>query len=229
MMMKALLAATAALLVSGCISILPDAPPAPYTYTMRVGEVQPAGARRSPQVISVGTPSTQRMAAGADIVWRTGPEVAVMEGVAWDNSAPDLLQIMLAETLDRRGAFRAALRSGSGARGDLEVRWDVLAFEVVEGSGLEAVLNANVRLIDARLRTVIETRRFETRTPIASRSGRLAAAALEKVAQDGCLQIADWAAQKAPMPAPSSVVSTPAPTAASSVQPSQPSAASTRR
>ena len=62
MMMKALLAATAALLVSGCISILPDAPPAPYTYTMRVGEVQPAGATRSPQVISVGTPSTPRMA-----------------------------------------------------------------------------------------------------------------------------------------------------------------------
>jgi ABC-type uncharacterized transport system auxiliary subunit len=225
MMMRTMLAASAALMAAGCISILPDAPPAPYTYTMRAGEVTPAGVAAKPQVISVGAPSTQRMAGGADIVWRTGPEVAVMEGVAWDDSAPDLLQLMLAETLDRRGAFRAALRSGSGARGDLELRWDVLAFEVVEDGALEAVFNANVRLIDARSRAVLETKRIETRAPIASRSGRLAAAALEKVAQEACLQIADWAAEKAPvLPTPPVVSDQSQPAALS-----QPSAASTKR
>ena len=229
MMMKTMLTAMAALMVSGCISILPDAPPAPYTYTMRAGEVTPAGVAAKPLVISVGAPTMQRMAAGADIVWRTGPEVAVMEGVAWDDSAPDLLQLMLAETLDRGGGFRAALRSGSGARGDLDVRWDVLAFEVVEDGGLEAVFSANVRLIDARSRAVLETRRVETRTPIASRSGRLATAALEKAAQDACLQIAVWAAEKAPTPSTPPVVSNQPTSADQPAAPPQPSAASTRR
>ncbi len=227
--MRMILAASAALLVSGCISILPDAPPPPNVYTMRAGAVGPLGATPKPLVIVVGTPSAQRMAAGSDIVWRTGPEIAVLERVAWDDSAPDLLQTMLAETLDRRGAFRAALRGGGGARGDFDVRWDVLAFEVVEDGGLEAVFTATVRLIDSRSRVVVETKRFETRAPIASRSGRLAAGALEKVAQDACLQIADWAAEKAPVLPTPPVLSTPAPAAPSSVATPQPSAASTKR
>lgn len=218
---KVILSAIAALALGGCISILPDPPPAPYTYTMRAGPVEPIAAAALPIVVSVGAPSMQRMAAGADIVWRTGPEVAVMEGVAWDNATPDLLQLLLAETLDRRGAFRAALRSGSGVRADLDVRWDVLAFEVVDDGALAAVFSANVRLVDARSRVVIDSRRFERRAPIASRSGRLATAALERAAQEASLQIADWAAEKAPPPASSA--------SAPAEAPSQPSAASTRR
>lgn len=223
--MKALIAASAALLLGGCISILPDAPPPPNVYTLRVGDVAPASGTPKPLVVTVSAPAAQRLASGSDIVWRTGPEMAVMDAVAWDDSAPDLLQMMLAETLDRRGAFKGAARSGSGVRGDVDVRWDILAFEVVEDGSLEAVFSATVRLVESRSRVVIETKRFETRTPIASRSGRLAAAALEKAARDGCLQIADWAAEKAPVPPPPPVVSDQPVTAA----PSQPSAASTKR
>lgn len=223
--MKALIAASAALLLGGCISILPDAPPPPNVYTLRVGDVQPAGGAPKPLVVTVSAPAAQRLASGSDIVWRTGAEMAVMDRVAWDDSAPDLLQMMLAETIDRRGAFKGVARGGSGVRGDIEVRWDVLAFEVVEDGGLEAVFNATVRLVDSRSRAIVETKRFETRAPIASRSGKLAAAALEKAAREACLQIADWAAEKAPVPSPPPVLSD-QPQAA---VPSQPSAASTRR
>lgn len=225
MISKAVVIASAALFLGGCISILPDAPPPPFTYTMRVGDVKPAGAEPKAGVVVVGAPTAHRLAAGSDIVWRTGPEIAVMDGVAWDDSAPDLLQIMLAETIDRRGHFRAALRSGGGARGDLDIRWDILAFEVVEDGNLEAVFSATVRLVESRSRAVLETKRFETRAPIAARSGKLAAAALERVAQEACLQIAEWAAEKAPAPSPPPIVSTPVPAS----PPSQPSAASTNR
>jgi cholesterol transport system auxiliary component len=220
MSMKSILAPLAAILLSACVSLLPDPPPAPYIYTMRVGAVEPSTTPAHPLVIVVGAPAAQRMTAGSDIVWRQGAEIAVMERTAWDDAAPDLLQTMLTETLSRRGAFRAAIRGGSGARGDVDLRWDLLAFEVVEGDGIEAVFSATVRLVDARSRNVIDTRRFDTRAPIANRSGREAVAALERAARDACLQITDWAAEKAPAPLPPPVVSG---------APSQPSAASIRR
>jgi len=226
MKMNALFVAAGAALLSGCISLLPDAPPPPDVYTMRVGAVEKAAFAAKPLVAIVGTPSMPRMAAGSDIVWRQGPEMAVMDKVAWDDAAPDLLQTMLAETMDRRGVFRAAVRGGAGARGDIDMRWDVTAFEVVEDNGLEAVFVANVRLIDARSRQIVETKRFETKAPLSSRSARVAVAALEKAARDACVLITDWAAEKAPVPAPPPAV---AGQAGEPVAPSQPSAASTRR
>jgi cholesterol transport system auxiliary component len=202
MTMRTTVAILAAMWLGACVTVLPESPPAPYVYTMRVGDVKPTTAPARPQVVMVAAPVAQRATAGLDIVWRQGAEVAVMERTAWDDAAPDLLQTMLTETLSRRGAFRAAVRSGSGARADVDLRWDLLAFEVVEDRGLEAVFSATVRLVDARSRTVIETRRFDTRAPIANRSGREAVAALEHAAREACLRIADWAAEKAPAPLP---------------------------
>lgn len=226
MKLKTLLLAASAALLSGCVSLLPDAPPPPDVYTMRVGAVEKANVEAKPLVAIVGTPSMTRMAAGSDIVWRQGAEMAVMDKVAWDDAAPDLLQTMLAETMDRRGGFRAAVRGGAGARGDIDVRWDVVAFEVVEENGLEAVFAANVRLIDARSRQILETKRFETKAPLSSRSARVAVAALEKAAREACVLITDWAAEKAPVPAPPPAVTG---QPGVSVAPSQPSAASTKR
>lgn len=220
MNLKSLLAPLLAGLLSACVSILPDPPPAPYVYTMRVGTVEPTTAPIRPLVVVVAAPSAQRMTGGSDIVWRQGAEIAIMERAAWDDAAPDLLQTMLTETLSRRGAFRAAVRGGSGTRGDVDLRWDLLAFEVVEDGGLEAVFSATVRLVDVRSRSIIDVRRFDTRAPIAKRSGREAVAALERAAREACLQITDWAAEKAPAPLPPPVASG---------APSQPSAASIRR
>lgn len=225
MKLKTMCAAVAASVLGGCVSILPDPPPAPYVYTMRVGAVEKTQGPAKPLVITVGAPSMPRMSAGADIVWREGAEIAVMEGAAWDDATPDLLQTMLAETMDRRGALKAAVRSGAGVRGDVDLRWDVLAFEIVEDRGLKAVLSTTVRLIDSRSRAIIETRRFDVEAPVSERRGRAATAALEKAARDACLLITDWAAERAPVPAPPPVVSG----QSSEVPPSQPSAASTRR
>jgi ABC-type uncharacterized transport system auxiliary subunit len=83
-------------------------------------------------------------------------------------------------------------------------------FEVVEGEGpLEARISIVARLVDLRTRAIVSTERFEARAPISQRSGRAAAAALERAASDALLKVADWAAL--------------------TVEPSQPSAASTSR
>ena len=88
----------------------------------------------------------------------------------------------------------------------------------------EGVAPAAAKLIDLKTRTLIDDERFEAHAPISSRSGRAAAAAMERAARDVSLKIADWAAEKAPLPAPPPVAAVP-----DQPNPNQPSAASTRR
>lgn len=215
----------ASVALSGCISLLPKPPPPAMIYTLRAGEVERVTAEVKPIVLSVSEPSAPRSVAGADIVWRTGASIAFMDKGAWDGTAPDLLQDMLIDVIDRRGAVRAVVRTGGGVRADADVRWDVQTFEIVEdGSKLDAEIVVAAKLVDLRTRTLMADERFEAHAPISSRSGRAAAAAMERAARDVSLQIANWAAEKAPVPAPPPVVMSPA-----GPGPDQPSAASTRR
>ncbi len=220
MSVKVTVAMVAAVALSGCVSLLPKPPPPSTIYTLRASDLERVTGEPKPVVISVSEPSAPRSVAGADIVWRRGAEIAFMDKGAWDGAAPDLLQDMLMDVIDRRGAVRAVVRSGGGVRADLDVRWDVLTFEVVEdGSKLDAVIVVAAKLIDLRTRTLLDDERFEAHAPISSRSGRAAAAAMERAARDASLKIADWVAEKAPLPAPPPVAAVP----------DQPSAASTRR
>ena len=221
---KIIAVVAAALALSSCVSLLPD-PGTPATiYTLRAGDVAKVAGDPKPVVISVAEPSAPRSVAGADIVWRRDAEIAFMDRAAWDGTAPDLLQDLLIDVLDRRGAVRAVVRGEGGVRADVDVRWDVQTFEIVEeGERLEAVIATTVKLVDLRTRMVAESARFDAKAPISQRSGRVAAAAMERAARDVTLQIADWAAAKAVAPPPP-----PSPSGASA-QPPQPSAASTRR
>lgn len=187
-----------AVLASACVSLLPEPPPPPVVYSLRAGPVEPRAQPLNDMIVLVSEPSAPQSAAGADIVWRKGRVIAVMDRGAWDGPTPDLLQAMLADTLERRRAVRAVVRTGAGVRADAEIRWAVLAFEVVEDAGrLEAQMRVSATLIDARQRTVIATRRFEANAPISERSGRQAAAALERAAQQLVLELADWASAEA--------------------------------
>lgn len=206
----ALVALGAAVLLSGCVSLLPKPPPPPMIYSLRAGQIAKMEGVPKDAVIGVAEPAAPRSVAGADIVWRSDGAIAFMDRAAWDGAAPDLLQDLLIDTMDRRGGVRAVVRVGGGVRSDANLQWDVLAFEVVEeGAKLEAVFSVTARLVDLRTRAITHTERFEARAPISQRSGRAAAAALERAAGDASVKIADWAILH--------------------VEPAQPSAASTSR
>ncbi len=198
------LAAIAALALGGCVSLLPKPPPPPAIYSLRAGAVERMAGPPKDLVIGVTAPEAPRSVAGADIVWRTGPQIAFMERAAWDGSAPELLQDMLVDTMDRRGGVRAVTRAGGGVRSDANLTWDVLTFEVLEADGkLEARIEVVARLIDLRTRAITVVQRFNANAPISARSGRAAAAALERAAGAATLQIADWAIAQAEAPQPS--------------------------
>jgi ABC-type uncharacterized transport system auxiliary subunit len=208
--MRVLIAIAASACLAGCVSLLPSPAPPAAIYTLRSGAIEAMAGAPKPVVVAVGHPEAPRSVGGADIVWRQGATIAFMEGAAWDGAAPDLLQALLIDVMDRRGGVRAVVRGGAGVRADAEVRWSVMSFEVTESEGrIEAAIETAAQLIDLRTRTVIADERFNARAPISTRSGRAAAAALERVANEAALLTADWAIR--------------------TVEPSQPSAASTSR
>ncbi len=205
MQLRFSLLAPALLIASGCsVGLLPKPAPAPIVYSL---EAAPRGAMAAalmaPKniVVAVAEPSATRALTGRDISWRKDGALAYVEGANWEARNTDLLQTLLIDTIDRHGGVRGAIRSGDGSA-NVELRWDVAAFEVDEDHGLQAVFRTVVKLFDARTRQLITTMEFDETAPLSDRSARVAAVALETAARAAARRIADWTAQNAPEPPP---------------------------
>ncbi|MDX2276376.1 MAG: ABC-type transport auxiliary lipoprotein family protein [Hyphomonadaceae bacterium] len=192
-MMRAMLL-TSVLALSACVSILPEAPPAPTLFVLEADAVTQAQGAVIDRVISVARPSGERTLLGSDLVWRTGDQVAFVAGARWTGDADALLQTVLVQTLAQQQRFRAAVRAGD-AIADYQVRWTVQNFEAVE-SGMTARFVADVTLV-ASGRQVVATERVVAEAPVAERSPQAAAQALTRAAREGGARIALFAADAA--------------------------------
>ena len=190
----------APLALSACVQLLPDPPPAPRIYPLEA-QVSPAPqpiAARSEAVAVVARPSGPQVLMGDGIVWRQNGVFAFMEASSWPGNAPDLLQGLIAETITRQGRLAAGVRTGDGMRGDLEVRWDLIAFEIVEeGGALNARFAANARVVRTRGRELLASEIIDVTEPLSDRSGGAAARALSQAANQGAARIADLTAEAA--------------------------------
>ncbi|MGQ0533656.1 MAG: ABC-type transport auxiliary lipoprotein family protein [Caulobacteraceae bacterium] len=193
-MMRAAPLLLSALLLAGCISLLPKPPPPPRTYVLEAQNVQELQGEPVNAVIAIAQPTGERAILGFDLVWRTGDTIAYVDQSQWSNRAADALQQMLAETVIRQGRFRASTRSGE-ARADYEIRWEVLDFEVRE-EGMTARFRAEVRLVEQGRRIVASTL-VETQAPVSGRSSSVAAEALARAAREGSARIGEFAANAA--------------------------------
>ncbi|MBL8551979.1 MAG: membrane integrity-associated transporter subunit PqiC [Hyphomonadaceae bacterium] len=226
--LKVLSAALAALLLAGCVKLLPDPAEPPRLYALEAGPVERAPGEHVAAVAGVAEPEGPQALLGDSIVWRSDGVIAFMANAAWPGRAADLLQSMLAETITRQGLLDAGVSSrGAGVRADVEVRWDLTAFDVNEADGaLEARFIAQVRIISTRDRKLLKAEIVEEREAIADRSGRLAANALARAAQRGCARIALMTAEAARSAHQAAQAAS---AAQATVAGDQPSAASTRR
>lgn len=188
------------LLLGGCISLLPEPPPPPRTYVLEARDVAVLQEPPIDAVIVVAQPVGERAILGADLIWRNGDTIAYVDQSQWSNRAVDSLQQILVETISRQGRFRAAARSGE-ARGDYEIRWDVLDFEVRE-EDMNAHFRADVRVV-APGRRIIASRLIETTAPVGARSSSQAAEALARAAREGSARIGEFAASAAEEAPPS--------------------------
>jgi cholesterol transport system auxiliary component len=180
--------------LGGCVSLLPQAPPAPRMFALEAarGASETSAAQPLDAVVAVAPPEGDDAALGTELVWSTGGEVAVVGGVKWATRADSALQTLLIETLARGGRLRAAART-SEARADYEIRWDVLEFQVVEeGGAAKARFSANAKLVDSHTRMIVAARIVASESDLASRSKAAAAEALTRAAQEGGARIASF-------------------------------------
>ena len=182
------------LLLGGCISLLPEPAPAPALFVLEAGEVARVQGERVDAVIAVAAPDGERILLGADMVWRTGDQIAFVAQSQWSGRGQELLQAMLVETMARQGRFRAAVRLGE-ANSDYQLRWTVRDFEIVE-AGMSARLAAEIMLL-APGRRVVASEHVLVETPLADRSASAAANALARAAREGSARIGLFAADAA--------------------------------
>jgi ABC-type uncharacterized transport system auxiliary subunit len=184
----------AAATLGGCISLLPEPPPAPRVYVMEAQNVAQLDGAPIDAVIGVSAPTGERALLGSDLIWRTGDTIAYVDQAQWSNRVGDALQQMIAETIIRQGRFRASARTGE-SRADYELRIELLDFEVREES-MTAHFRADVRLVAAG-RRIIASQLIETEAPVSDRSSSIAANALARAAREGSARIGEFAANAA--------------------------------
>lgn len=186
-----------AVLVSGCVSLLPEPPPAPQIYPLRAA-VTPTQGTAAPLVIAVGRPNAVQALAVLDVVWVRDGQIGYMERAVWSARMPEALQMLLAETISAQNLAAAAIRVGEGPRADYEVRWDVHAFQVEETAGrIEARLDVSARLMESGTRRIVSARPLRLAAPITDRSASVAVSALQRLAAEGAAELGQWAAQEA--------------------------------
>jgi ABC-type uncharacterized transport system auxiliary subunit len=183
------------LLLGACISLLPEPPPPPRVFVLEAGEVAPGQGASVDAVIAIALPSGERSILGADLVWRTGDEIAFVAQSQWSNRADLALQSLLVETLIRQRRFKAATRTGE-ARGDYEIRWEILDFEVRE-AGMIARFTADVSLVALPGRRVVAQEIVQTEAPVSDRASSAAVQALARAAREGSARIGEFAADGA--------------------------------
>ncbi len=190
---KHLAAAAMASLSAACVSVLPEPPPPPLIYTLMANQdlASSQAAATASTVVAVSLPAGPRALMGAEIAWRNNGVVAFVAGAEWAGRAPDLLQALLADTVDGSGLVRAGVRAGAGVRADYEIIWDLTAFHIEEDDGaLTAHFGAIARLVDARTRALVAQVRVEESQPVADRSQSAATQALQQVTRDAAGRIA---------------------------------------
>ena len=178
-------------LLAGCVSFGPKAPKALLTLTATTTVV--AGATRTAgpgETITVLTPVTPAAIATTRIpVYDGSSGLAYVKDSAWNDAPARLFQRLLSETVAQKTGkivldFRqATLDPGTRLSGQL------LRFGI-DPAAMQAVVTFDGIL--SRSRGGIETRRFETRVPIAAIEGREAGRALNQAANDAAAEIAEW-------------------------------------
>ncbi|ANP47293.1 ABC-type transport auxiliary lipoprotein family protein [Candidatus Viadribacter manganicus] len=191
-MIRAAALLLAASMLGGCITLLPEPPPAPRTYVLEARDVRQLEGAPVNAVVGVAQPTGERVILGSDIVWRTGDTLAYVDQSQWSSRAADSLQQILAETIISQGRFTSSTRSGE-ARADYEVRWEVLDFEVHEDD-MQAHFRADVRIV-APGRRIVASHMVETTAPVSARSSSVAADALARAAREGSARIGEFAAE----------------------------------
>ena len=188
--------------LAGCSSLLPKPPPAPALFALddlaAPEPSLPIPAAAAPTLI-VGAP---RAAAGFDtrrIVYLRQPhELEAFAYSEWVDSPAQMLAPLIAQALERSGAFRAVLRAPTAATAELRLDTELIRLQhefLVLPSRVRLTLRAV--LVDTATRRVAAWREFDTSVPSQSEDPYGGVVAANRAARELLADLAAFCAQAA--------------------------------
>ncbi len=158
----------AALLVSGCAALRPDASPAPAFYSLD-GARAPVGAAARPAAAAAAPTlilNPPHAAAGFDssriIYVRQLHKLEYFAHSEWVDPPARMLAPLLVAAVERTGAFRAVVLTPSAAAGDLRLDTEIVRLQHEFGTLPSRVrFTLRATLVDALTRRVLGSREFE--------------------------------------------------------------------
>lgn len=192
LLLRPALATMAMIGIAGCVSFGPKVPPTLMTLTPT--EHVPAGPARtvgSRGAVAVAIPSVVQALGTPRVPVQSGPtSLAYLKGAQWLDVPSHLFRDLLAETI--------AARTG---RVVPDLRLPALAPDTrlsgrIEAFGIDASTNVAVVTFDAVLSRegseTVQSRRFETRVPVAGIDPTSVPPALNEAANKVAADVADW-------------------------------------
>ena len=159
--------------LAGCASLLPTPPPAPAQFALDDLAQAEASAPMPPATGPTLIVSAPRAAAGFDtrrIVFLRQPhELEAFAYNQWVDTPAQMLAPLIAQAIERSGAFRAVLRAPTAATADLRLDTELIRLQhefLVQPSRVRMTLHAV--LVDTATRRVVAWREFDTSVPSAS-------------------------------------------------------------
>ena len=159
--------ALAVILLGGCSALLPPPPPPDNIYLLEAN-LPPVPARSAPAaqrqiVLAVGTPRARAGFDTAQMVWvRQAHGLEVYSRNRWADTPARMLAPLLAQTLERSGAFHAVVQTPSAVSATLRLDTELVRLQQdfsVQPSRVQLTLNA--QLIDIGTRRIIASAEFD--------------------------------------------------------------------
>jgi cholesterol transport system auxiliary component len=195
---KLLLALSAAVLLSGCVSLFPKADPVQlYRFTGRADPNAAAPALDGARVgVGLGPVGFDRAAAGDRILTVTGSQAAYVADARWVAPAQTLFNQALEDAFERRAAAARLVGRGEVTASSLLLDVDVRTFEARYLGGPEAaptaVVAVRARLMRYPDRAVVGERIFEASAPAADNRVSAIVPAFDAAAERALGELITW-------------------------------------
>lgn len=188
-MIRSLMFAAGLMSLAACVNVIerPEAPDAYY----RIGPMQPM--HRLGATITIREPEASRLFAGRAIAAEDGNGgLRIVRGVQWTDSATQMMQTALLDSLGGEGQH-AALPANSSGTTEFELAWRVSEFTL---SGTTARCRLDATLLKGRRRAVVAQTSLATSALALDPSNAARAKALTDAGRACVSELASFIAQQ---------------------------------
>ncbi|GGY52550.1 ABC-type transport auxiliary lipoprotein family protein [Parvularcula lutaonensis] len=192
-MIRLLIALSATVFVSGCISLVPPPSELPPRYTLTAKDIVDNGTPL-PVTLAVADARAEGALNTTKIAVLTAEnEIRYMPDGEWSDRAPRVLSLLLERSFEERERLLAVSDRVALPIADYTIYADISAFNADRTRNpAVADVSFRVRLEDQRGR-VLQSKRFDAQVPINGKDTRAAAQALNDAAAQAASEAAAWA------------------------------------